>query len=242
MRPTAHNVPTMFDRLKERLSLAGKPASTGPSLAQRLPDYPPYQAPHVGWGKGISVAAAHENLAYFRAVLPQRLAHVGALVMTDAGIDIAPALAAPRELGPDLATQLNAWAGRRWPALHEARLGNTGAWLDSPRQGPDIVWSMVMDVAIVLGELICRANTDWRWDLDLSAENLKDKMASARRVVLLADAVGTMPWPFVDDVEGAVARRLIQIDRANDRVTHMDPWRRLVDEGQRGVAMEAWRS
>ena len=91
-------------------------------------------------------------------------------------------------------------------------------------------------------ETAAKANTDWRWDLDLSAENLKDKMASARRVVLLADAVGTMPWPFVDDVEGAVARRLIQIDRANDRVTHMDPWRRLVDEGQRGVAMEAWRS
>jgi hypothetical protein len=234
----------IFDKLKQRWgaeSKAGDP-SADPTLAQRLADYPPYQAPHAGRRKQLSVEAARENLAYFQSALPQRLQHVGALLRADAEIDIGPALAAPQEQGVALAEALNVWASRRWPALHEPRLATIDAWMSSRRQGPDIVWSLVMDVAVLLGELICRANADWRWGLDLAPLNLKDKMLSARRIVLLADPVGEMLGPFVKDVEDRVAGRLMQIDHANDHDTRMNPWRRLVDDGQRGADMAYYRA
>ena len=232
----------MFDKLKQRWG-ASAPSSTGKPapLAERLAAYPPYRAPHLGRGKQLSVDQARENLAFFQASLAQRLDIVAALLKADAGIDIAPALAAPRESGVAMAAALNAWAGQRWPALHDPRLAYPDAWVNSPREGADIVLSLVLDVAVVLGELVRRANPVWRWDLDLSSGNLRDKMLSARRVVLLADPVGSASVPFVEDVEDQVATRLGQIDRDNERALRMDPWARLVDESQRGLQMAAFQ-
>jgi hypothetical protein len=229
----------MLDWLSRRFA---RPIN-GPSgtLIKRLADYPPYHAPHVGWGAELSVAAARENLNHFNAALPQRLQIVGELLRAEAGIDLDAALQAPREQGLPLTDTLHEWVGRCWPALLQPRFESLDAWLSSRRAGDDIVLSLVFDVAIVLGELIRRANADWRWDIDLNRTNLQDQMSSARRVVLLADPVGDMPDPFVNDVESVVVARYRHPQDSSYRHPGMNPWRRLVDEGQRGVAMAFWR-
>ena len=70
---------------------------------------------------------------------------------------------------------------------------------------------------------IRRAKPDWRCALNLSASNLKDKMLSARRIVVLAYPVGEMLCPFVEDVEDEVASRYRTIDRDNDRAPAHEP-------------------
>ncbi len=223
----------MFDRLSRALRRA-KPEPVAPTLAGRLASYPPYDAPHVGWGRAITLAQAEENLAHLKTVLPQRLAVVGQLLHDDAGIDIEPALAAPMEQGPVLAGVLNRWAGERWPALHARRFA-LDHWLASARAGVDIAYSLALDVALLLGELIVRGNPAWRWNIDRDKKNLREGMASARRLVLLADPVGGESWPFVLDVEDVVVNRLLTIDHLNETLTRMDNWRRMVEDSLRGV-------
>lgn len=210
------------------------------SLARRLRSYPPYDAPHVGRGSRLSESQARANLAYFEQVLPQRLHLVATLLREQAGIEVDAALAAPGEQGPALTDSLHRWAGEAWPALAEGRPTTLGPWLDSRRSGEDIVFSMLLDVAILLGELVRRGNADWRWGLDLDPGNLADDMPSARRVVLLADPVGGMPRPFVLDVEDVVVNRFLHPDDPSQR--WLNPFRRLLEEGLRGDAMAFWRS
>jgi hypothetical protein len=229
----------MFDWLTRRFTAPSQHAAA--TLTKRLADYPPYELPHLGWGDKISVVAARENLHYFSAVMPQRLQIVGELLRAEAGVDLAAALQAPRELGLPITDALHLWAGRCWPALLQPRFKPVEAWLSSRRAGDAIVLSMVVDVAIALGELIRRANADWRWDIDLDQSNLEDPMISARRVVLLADPVGGMPDPFMIDVEFIVMSRYRNPQDTSYQLPGMNPWRRLVDEGQRGAAMSYWR-
>ena len=210
-------------------------------LGLRLRGYAPYDAPFAGYGVQLTEAQAQTNLAHFERMLPQRLEHLAELLRDQAGIDVAAALAAPREQAAALTDALHRWAAAEWPALHaELPQRNLRSWLASRRDGDDIVFSMLLDVAILLGELIRRANPDWRWGLDLDPVNLADDMVSARRVVLLAAPVGEMKSPFVIDVEDVVVHRFLHPgDPAQQR---LNPWRRLVDEGIRGDAMAHWRS
>jgi hypothetical protein len=212
---------------------------TASPLARRLRDYPPYDAPHVGHGRQLSETQARANLAYFEQALPQRLHTVAALLRDEAGIEVDAALAAPDPQGLALADALHRWAGDAWPALLASRSGALEGWLQSRRAGDDIVFSMLLDVAILLGELVRRGNPDWHWGLDLNAENLADDMASARRVVLLAEPVGEMPHPFVLDVEDVVVHRFLHPGDPSQRL--LNPFRRLVQEGLRGDAMAFWR-
>jgi hypothetical protein len=218
----------------------GKRPAESP-LALRLHEYPPYDAPFAGYGAQLSVEQAQANLAHFERVLPQRLDHLGGLLRELAGVDVAPALAAPREQAGPLADTLHTWAAAQWPALHAKRpAAGLQVWLASPRSGGDIVFSLLLDVAMLLGELVRRANPDWRWALDLDPVNLRDDMVSARRVVLLAEPVGEMRTPFLIDVEDVVVHRFLHPGDPAQR--RLNPWRRLVDEGIRGDAMAYWRT
>lgn len=208
-------------------------------LARRLRDYPPYDAPYVGHGHELSEAHALANLAYFKQVLPQRLNTIAGLLREQAGIEVDAALAAPGQQAPALAEALHRWAGEQWPALQEGRPAELQAWLHSRRAGDDIVFSMLLDVAILLGELVRRGNAAWRWSVDFDPSNLADDMASARRVVLRADPVGEMPHAFVLDVEDVVVHRFLHPEDPSQR--WLNPFRRLVDEGLRGDAMAFWK-
>lgn len=222
----------MFDWLTRR-----REARPGDRLAARLRAYPPYSAPHAGHGMALSPDQAAENLAYFEQVLPQRLQQVSALLLEVAGIDTRPALADPSAHAAALADELQRWALAQWPALPAE--GGLARWLDSRRSGEHIVFSMLLDLAILLGESVRRGNPDWHWGLDLDAKNLADDMPSARRIVLLADPVGTHTTPFVLDVEDIVVHRFLHADDPAQRL--LNPLRRLVEEGLRGDAMAHWR-
>jgi len=232
----------MFESL---LRQRGRNAST---LAQRLRSYPPYQAPHLGYGSQLSLAQAEANLAYFNEVMPRRLAALGTLLKDTANIDIAPALDAPATKATEITEALDGWARTEWPALRTPALAQYARQHTTTRTGDDIVYSLLMDVAILFGEVIRRANRAWRWALDLDEENLSDDMASARRVVLLADPVGTAPCPFLEDVEGVVISRFQQPDSSiwgvgpdGAILRQVNPWHRMVVEGIRGDVMAWWR-
>lgn len=90
-----------------------------------------------------------------------------------------------------------------------------------------------------LGEVVRRGNADWRWGMDLDPQDIADDMASARRVVLLADPVGIAPQPFVLDVEHVVVRRFLHPGDAGQRL--LNPLRCMVEEGLCGGAMAHWR-
>lgn len=208
-------------------------------LARRLRDYPPYDAPHAGRGRQLSDPQARANLAHFEQVLPLRLRAIAGLLREHARIEVDAALAAPAAQGPALTDALHRWAAEHWPALQAGQPATLERWLQSRRDGSDIVFSMLLDVAILLGELVRRGNPDWHWGLDLDGESLADGMVSARRVVLLADPVGQMPRPFVLDTEDIVVHRFLHPDDPSQRL--LNPFRRLVEEGLRGDAMAFWR-
>ena len=225
-----------------------KPDAPSSDLAQRLRTYPPYQAPYSGFGGQLTLQQAEANLAYFKEVLPTRLKLLGTLLMETADIDTATALEAPATHAATLTEALDGWARREWPALRTPQLAEYRRRHTTTRAGDDIVYSLLMDVAILFGEVICRANPQWRWDLDLDRDNLRDGMASARRVVLVADPVGAAEHPFLVDVEGIVVGRFQQptdvswgvgADGASLRA--LNPWHRMVAEAIRGDAMAAWR-
>ncbi|MGC4076539.1 MAG: hypothetical protein QM702_05800 [Rubrivivax sp.] len=221
----------IFDWIKRR-----REPRQGDTLASRLRSYPPYEAPNAGRGTALSPDQAAENLACFEQVLPQRLQQVSALLEV-AGIDTRAALADPSTHAAALADELQRWALAQWPALPAE--GGLARWLDSRRSGEHIVFSMLLDLAILLGELVRRGNPDWHWGLDLDAQNLADGMLSARRIVLLADPVGTHTTPFVLEVEAIVVHRFLHADDPAQRL--LNPLRRLVEEGLRGDAMACWR-
>jgi hypothetical protein len=211
----------------------------GGGLAERLRSYPPFELPHPGAGAALTEAQALANLAVFEQQRPQRLGQVAELLQATAGIDTAPALADPARHGAALADALHRWAGSDWPALLPPQRGGLQRWLGSSRRGDDIVFSMLMDVAILLGEVIQRGQPAWRWGLDLDPQNLADDMPSARRVVLLADPVGAAASPFVLDVEDMVVHRFLHGDDPSQRL--LNPLRRMVEQALSGQAMAYWR-
>ena len=219
-------------------SLLGRRAEAS-TLATRLAHYESFAAPHRGPGRLLTDLQAQANWAHFQQVLPQRLQQASVLLREEAQIDISAALADPRQEAAPLADALQHWATTAWPALPPRPRPGLMHWLQSPRSGDDIVFSLLLDLAIVLGEAVRKGNPDWHWGLDLDPKNIADDMVSARRVVLLADPVGTLPQAFVLDVEQVVVHRFLHPDDASQRL--LNPFRRLVDEAIRGDAMAHWR-
>jgi hypothetical protein len=65
-------------------------------------------------------------------------------------------------------------------------------WLNSSREGPEIVYSMSMDVGILLGELVLVRWSDYHWALDLDQLNAAEAV-SLQRLVLLRSADNVVP-------------------------------------------------
>jgi hypothetical protein len=209
----------MLDFIRRMMRRADGTDPRQPStLKAALDRYPPYRAPHVGYGAGLSESAAAENFAFFQAVREERLRVVSDLLREVAGIDARPALETPQDSGLALTVALHEWAKTAWPPLLDDRPRTMERWLHSSRDGDEIAFSMVLDLAILLGEVIRKANPDWRWSLDMSIENLGDGMASARRIVLLADPVGDHVEPFVLDIEAIVMDRFLHAHQVTQQL------------------------
>ncbi|CEJ13978.1 hypothetical protein BN1110_04305 [bacterium YEK0313] len=189
----------MRDRLMRwfgRLGGGGLPPR--PKESGRLPGllaaYPQYRAPHPGPPKAVTRKQCDANLAYLLEQRPARLAALGELVGRF-GIDLAGGLAAadPRPL----LDALHAWSRAEWPAIVIEGLTGYGdgypRWLGSDKGGQHIALSMLMDVAIVLGETVVARRPDYAWRLDLERGNRQ--MLSYRRPVVMSHARPEHGWP-----------------------------------------------
>jgi hypothetical protein len=197
-------------------------------LAQQLQSYPAYAAPHVGPPSGWTLEQAQLNLQYLLDHREQRLAAIGALLQRE-GIDVQPALA-----GGDAAPLLSAlqrWALEQWLSIRRPDLISRDAWLRTTRAGDDIAYSMLMDLAILLGELIVRRRPSIRWGLDLDEVNGRDGMVTFLRPVLLAPRQGLAPEPL--DVEAIVVGRLRNIDSPTEAL--VDNWAQVVNDAVSGA-------
>jgi hypothetical protein len=179
-------------------------------LRRLLKDYPPYRQPHPGPGSALTLPQAEANLAYLRDNKSARLAIVGG-VLSQFALNLDEGLAAA-DPQPYLKA-LGQWTARDWPALRDTSLLTIDTWLNSRREGPEIVFSLIMDIAIVLAEIVLRRRNDYRWALDLDPQNApqggKDGMLSWQRPVVLRPADGIVPV-IQFDFEDAVRTAYIQ--------------------------------
>jgi hypothetical protein len=135
---------------------------------------------------------------------------------------------------------LHRWSLRVFPALQKAapQLARDEVWLASDRRGPEIVYSLLMDLALLLGELILIRRPAFQWALDLDEGNLLDGMDSVRRPVLqflpTSTAAGDASMPPVQlDVEALVVHRYREPDSPS--LQWMNGWAQLVQDARSGA-------
>lgn len=221
----------------------------GQALLRRLRDsYPVYAAPHPYRRDGqlLSLDQARDNLEYLRTQRALRLRIVGDFLHIEAGVDVAAALAGGEPAA--LLDGLQRWSLHAFPALKKAapQLARDEVWLASDRRGPEIVYSLLMDLALLLAELIQIQRPAFRWALDLDEESLREGMDSARRPVLqylpvpaltsaLTSAIaGDLALPPVQlDVEAIVVHRYREPDSPS--LQWMNGWALLVKEAGSGA-------
>ena len=209
------------------LSRLTRPGAAPNELARRLADYPAYRAPHVGPPKRWSPAQARENLQHLLAHRDERLAALAGLLRAE-GIDVAPALAGADPL--PLVDRLHDWAGATWPALRRPEQATLAHWLASTRDGADIAFSMVLDTALLLGELIRRHDSRWIWALDEEPGNRRDGMVSAMRPVLMLRGTA----PDLPDVPIDLEDEVVGKYRKPDMAYPTNPWRATVSDAIAG--------
>jgi hypothetical protein len=170
------------DRLSTMLKLFQRWLAGAQAPTWDLSHYPAYELPHPGSGRALSESQAQANWAYFQATLAERQTLLRTWLLDHGGPD-------PQALqGAAYAQALNTWARAHWAQLPVfGRLPQHQPWPDCRRSGALIVYSLLGDLGASLGEAIRHANPDWHWGLNLDAADLADDMATARRVVLLAD-------------------------------------------------------
>lgn len=206
--------------------LAGTPSA---ATTWDLSDYPPATPPHAGSGAQLSESQAQQNWVYFQASLPERLQVVRQWLLAHGGPD-------PQALhGAAYAKALNIWAKQHWARLPPAAgLPAHQHWPAVARHGPHIVYSLLGDLALTLGEAVRQANGHWRWGLNLDATDLADGMHSARRVVLLADLRHPTPEAneAVIDLEAMVVHDYEFPNSPN--FIHLEVWARTVADAISG--------
>jgi hypothetical protein len=162
-------------------------------LRQLLADYPPYRIPYPapgfpGPGHRLTLAEAEANLAFLLANKARRL-DIAAGLLRQFGLDLCAGLKGDPEPFLD---GLWRWSVDEWPAVYDPTIySSIERWLRSTRDGPEIVYSMLTDIAIVLAEMILVRRTDYHWALDLDPEN--EDMASWRRPVVQRPPEGAVP-------------------------------------------------
>jgi hypothetical protein len=212
-------------------------------LARRLDSYPPYRAPFPDDHLKLSVEQAQANLDYLLAHRAERLAVLGEL-LAEENIDLRAGLAAD-DCKP-LLDALHGWAKSEWPGIYDRKIASFKIWLASTREGPEIAYSLLLDVAILLGELIVTRRPQFVWSLDLDPENgpgldaslPDDAMVTYKRPVVQIPKGGPFPAPIILDVEAIVAYKYLT---AREPVTWaLNDFHRLVNDAVNGAHEEYW--
>jgi hypothetical protein len=208
----------------ERMRRAGKAsvATEGPSLAERLRDYPADELPYPGASGTLSAAQAQANFDHVMRVKDARLDALDALLQLETGVAVRPLVDAQPP---------------RWGSLATADRKRRSVDAGGPRSGPDIVYTLVQDLALALGECVVRSNPDWRWAVDLEPLSRERELDTQGRAILRAEAVGSATEPFLLDPEAEVLAQILEYDHASRWA--LNEWQLLVREAVEGEH-QAW--
>ena len=220
----------MWKRLPSWLGGSPKPAQPAPTddgqvaFWAAVQRYPAHAAPHPGYARDLTPEQAQANLDWFLASMPDRL-QVLDVLLAEFGVPAQPAADTP-EARQVWIGQLIDWTRRCWPAQpYRPEHLATDDWLRLPRTGDDAIFSVTLDLATRMGEVVRAACPDWRWGLDMSAASLRGPMLTSRRVVLTTAPLGPQGVRLVRDWEAEVVaryKRAGSIDYA--AALPFDPW------------------
>jgi hypothetical protein len=171
-----------------------------------LERYPPYEAPFPTRVQTLEQAQA--NLEYLLAHRSQRLQHLSDF-LAGFGVDVAGGSAAP-DVQP-LMLDLHRWTRREFPKVHDPRIAHREVWLASNRKGKEIVFSLLMDLALLCGELVVTRRPAYSWSLDLDPDNGRDGMATFMRPVVQLPKGDPFPAPIIFDFEAIVVGEYLRL-------------------------------
>lgn len=96
---------------------------------------------------------------------------------------------------------LREWSLRTWPGLVEPTLVTFDVWFAANRAVAQIVYSLLMDLAIAFGEMLVARRPECAWSVDLDPERGEDGEISWKRCVVARPRGGKLPVPIVFDFE-----------------------------------------
>lgn len=172
------------------------PVARGSRLAGLLADYPAHSSPHRGTNGNLpsskwpvlSPDQALENLHAQLAATPERLQSLTQLL---AAFGLATGDAHDAARRETFVRGLDAMLMAELPALWTRELGDRGDWEASDRAGPRIIHSMMLDLALLTGDVLIRAKPGCFWGLDLDPHDRR--MVRFRRPCLLGLSDGLFP-------------------------------------------------
>ncbi len=218
-----------------RGATSGTPSS---KLAERLTDYPPYRMPHPRPAKALSAKEADDNLAAFNEQLPARIDALDGL-LTSLGVKPDSYAAVPLLEIPvlSLAECLHPWADASWPEAIAAERRHYDIWQCTNYREADMLYSVAMDTAMLLGDSLRRQVPQLSWTIDRNPENIADGMPTVNRIVLTVSkpvsaerSASSQALPVVNtliDWESAVAS--VAYEPARDRFRLLNDWKLLAE-------------
>lgn len=233
----------MFDRLKSWItppSATPGPADRKSDFTRALASYPAHVPPHRGYARQLTPEQAQQNLDWFRQTLPERLAALRSLAAST-GLVLNDAPAGTLAEAQDLMARLIAWTRDSWPqAPYLPAHLDDAHWAMSARTGDDAIFSVVLDVATLLGHTVMAGRPEWRWGLDLSRASMgQQPKFSARRVVLTTPLLGEQRAPYLMDLEALVLERYRRPkDFRFNQTLEYDPWMEYVRDGYTGRVID----
>lgn len=216
--------------LERKLSKWFKPSL----LKSLLEDYPPYEQPFPGPAKDLTDDQARQNLSYLLDNRALRIELLGDLLSR---FQIEPVQTVESGDFKPLIESLYQWVGTHWKELHTPALAAPHVWHYRSRAGDRILYSLFMDIAILIGEIIIHRHPSYHWAVDLDLVNIKDSMPTVKRPVLQLIVNDKVP-PILIDVEAIVAERYRRIDCITMQIENR--WMRIVTDTVDGAYEQVW--
>jgi len=217
------------------LNRMGSSSTSSSLLATLLKDYPPYEIPFPGPARLLTEEQAWQNLHYLLENRKQRIVHLKSLL---AHWHIHLDKIVKQGDYQTLVEELYQWGGEYWKAVYKPKLATNEAWKSTTRRGDQVVYSMLMDVAILLGEIVVNRRPSYHWTIDVDPDNVNDEMPTVKRPVLQVARNDVIPSPITLDVEALVVDRYLKPDSTILRLRNI--WLESINDAIKGLHEEFW--
>ena len=154
-------------------------------LAKLLDQYPKYHPPHKSKPCDLSLDQARENHAFLMDSLPRRIEYIQTL-LAEFSLHLDH-----ETLSRDSIFALDAWAYQYWGVVYSKKLFQD-IYFGYPFnfQGRDLaVRSMILDVALLIGEIYVAKNVKAKWELDETGSDSHEQSTEYHRTVMSVRSV-----------------------------------------------------